>query len=175
MPVTTRIITFLVGNPELNLHLPLESWVGGRSKLYIYPVYVQISTKLTFVTRPKRTSITIFDGMEYPRLQLLKQQNLQCHEQLHQNILQKQNLAKILYNKKHTHQQRKDKNILLPPHPFPFLFPRNSLQLSPHAFMLPCTEAAEAEVTPEREAWKPGLNRPKKIGWGCTNGYIRVS
>ena len=24
---------FLVGNPELNLHLPLASWVGGRSKL----------------------------------------------------------------------------------------------------------------------------------------------
>ena len=28
------IITFLVGNPELNLHLPLESWVGGRSNRY---------------------------------------------------------------------------------------------------------------------------------------------
>ena len=28
--VTTRIIPFLVGNPELNLHLWLESWVGGR-------------------------------------------------------------------------------------------------------------------------------------------------
>ena len=24
---------FLVGNPILNLHLPLESWVGGRSKV----------------------------------------------------------------------------------------------------------------------------------------------
>ena len=31
--VTSRIITFLVGNPNLNLHLPLASWVGGRSKL----------------------------------------------------------------------------------------------------------------------------------------------
>ena len=26
---------FLVGNPNLNLHLPLASWVGGRSNLYI--------------------------------------------------------------------------------------------------------------------------------------------
>ena len=29
--VTTRISTFSVGNPELNLHLPLESWVEGKS------------------------------------------------------------------------------------------------------------------------------------------------
>ncbi len=28
MPVTTRIITFLVGNRNQNLHLPLKSWVG---------------------------------------------------------------------------------------------------------------------------------------------------
>ena len=27
MPVTTRIIPYLVGNPNLNLHLPL--WLGG--------------------------------------------------------------------------------------------------------------------------------------------------
>jgi len=27
--VTARIMTFLVGNPNLNLHLPLASWVGG--------------------------------------------------------------------------------------------------------------------------------------------------
>ena len=27
--VTTRIITFLVGNPNLNLYLPLASWEGG--------------------------------------------------------------------------------------------------------------------------------------------------
>ena len=27
--------TFLVGNPRINLYLPLESWVGGRSNLYI--------------------------------------------------------------------------------------------------------------------------------------------
>ena len=33
--VTTRIITFLIGNPELNLHLTLASWVGGRSKEYV--------------------------------------------------------------------------------------------------------------------------------------------
>ncbi len=26
---------FLVGNPNLNLHLPLESWVGGRSNVYL--------------------------------------------------------------------------------------------------------------------------------------------
>ena len=42
MSVTTRIITFLVGNPELNLHLPLESWVGGRSKVLflVFPVFI---------------------------------------------------------------------------------------------------------------------------------------
>ncbi len=27
--VTTRIISFLAGNPNLNLHLPLESWGPG--------------------------------------------------------------------------------------------------------------------------------------------------
>ena len=32
MPVTTRIITFLVGNPELNLHLPLLLW-GGHTQI----------------------------------------------------------------------------------------------------------------------------------------------
>ena len=31
--VTTRNIQFLVGNPELNLHLWLASWVGGRPKV----------------------------------------------------------------------------------------------------------------------------------------------
>ncbi len=29
-------ITFLVGNPNLNLHLPLESWVGGQPELIVY-------------------------------------------------------------------------------------------------------------------------------------------
>ena len=33
--VTTRNITFLVGNPNLNLHLPLASWVGGVDPTYI--------------------------------------------------------------------------------------------------------------------------------------------
>ena len=28
--VTTRIITFLVGDPNLNLHLPQASWEGGQ-------------------------------------------------------------------------------------------------------------------------------------------------
>ena len=32
--VTTRIIAFLVGDPELNLHLPLESWEGGQPNSY---------------------------------------------------------------------------------------------------------------------------------------------
>ena len=32
MLVTTRIIIVLVGYPELNLHLPLESWEGGQPK-----------------------------------------------------------------------------------------------------------------------------------------------
>ncbi len=30
MPVTTRNIPFLVGNPNLNLHLPLAPWEGGQ-------------------------------------------------------------------------------------------------------------------------------------------------
>ena len=33
--VTTRIIPFLVGNPELNLHLSLESWEGGQPNVYV--------------------------------------------------------------------------------------------------------------------------------------------
>ena len=32
IPVTTRIIIFLVGNPNLNLHLPLEYWEGGKPR-----------------------------------------------------------------------------------------------------------------------------------------------
>ena len=37
LPVTvsTRIITFSVGDPELNLHLPLESWEGATPNLYL--------------------------------------------------------------------------------------------------------------------------------------------
>ena len=31
--VTTRGIMFLVGDPELNLHLPLESWEGGQPQI----------------------------------------------------------------------------------------------------------------------------------------------
>ena len=31
--VTTRIITFLIGDPNLNLHLPQESWEGGQPKI----------------------------------------------------------------------------------------------------------------------------------------------
>ena len=30
--VTTRIITFLVGDPNLNLHLPQASWEGGHTQ-----------------------------------------------------------------------------------------------------------------------------------------------
>ena len=33
--VTTSIITCLLGSPNLNLHLWLASWVGGRSNLYM--------------------------------------------------------------------------------------------------------------------------------------------
>ena len=32
IPVTTKIIMFLVGGPNLNLHLPLASWEGGQPK-----------------------------------------------------------------------------------------------------------------------------------------------
>ncbi len=34
--VTTRIITFVVGNPKVNLHLPLESWEGGQPKVLLW-------------------------------------------------------------------------------------------------------------------------------------------
>ena len=33
MPVTTRIIIFLVVDPNLNFHLPLASWEGGQPKV----------------------------------------------------------------------------------------------------------------------------------------------
>ena len=36
--VTTRIITFLVGDPNLNLHLPQASWEGGQPNIYLYPL-----------------------------------------------------------------------------------------------------------------------------------------
>ena len=36
MPVTTRIMNhFLAGDPNLNLHLPQESWEGRQPKLYL--------------------------------------------------------------------------------------------------------------------------------------------
>ena len=34
--VTTRIIPFLVGNPNLNLHLRLASWVGVDRRYIVY-------------------------------------------------------------------------------------------------------------------------------------------
>ncbi len=34
MPVTTNILPFLVGNPQLNLPLWLASWVGDRPKVF---------------------------------------------------------------------------------------------------------------------------------------------
>ncbi len=43
--VTTRIINicldFLVGDPEQNLHFPLESWEEGQPKLYILIITVE--------------------------------------------------------------------------------------------------------------------------------------
>ena len=35
--VTTRIIysIFRIGNPDLNLHLPLESWEGGTTQVLV--------------------------------------------------------------------------------------------------------------------------------------------
>ncbi len=35
--VTTKIVTFLVGDPELNLHLPQEYWEGGQPKWFFVP------------------------------------------------------------------------------------------------------------------------------------------
>ena len=37
IPVTTRCIILLVENPNLNLYLPLASWVGDRSNVFIHP------------------------------------------------------------------------------------------------------------------------------------------
>ena len=37
IPVTTRFIIFLVENPNLNLYLPLASWVVDRSNVFIHP------------------------------------------------------------------------------------------------------------------------------------------
>ena len=39
--VTTRNITSLVGNPELNLHWPLASWVRGVDPKYTLPRKLQ--------------------------------------------------------------------------------------------------------------------------------------
>ena len=38
--VTTRIITYLVGDSNLNLHLPLESWDGATPN--VYPFWVDL-------------------------------------------------------------------------------------------------------------------------------------
>lgn len=38
IPVTTGIIIFiqfLIGDPDSNLHLPLQSWEGGQPKVYL--------------------------------------------------------------------------------------------------------------------------------------------
>ena len=32
--VATRIVVFLIGDPNLNLHLPLASWEGGQPKVF---------------------------------------------------------------------------------------------------------------------------------------------
>ena len=48
MPVTTRIMIFLVGNHNLNLQLPLESWEGGQPKIWsskTYPTNTQLWLK----------------------------------------------------------------------------------------------------------------------------------
>ena len=56
LAVTTRITIFLVGNPNLNLHLPLASWEGGQPNIYVYIymyiyIYNQISSHKDSKTR----------------------------------------------------------------------------------------------------------------------------
>ncbi len=46
--VTTRIITFLVGDPELNLHLPQESWEGGTTQGVVNQQLVNIPLIINF-------------------------------------------------------------------------------------------------------------------------------
>ena len=61
--VTTKIITFLIGNPNLNLHLPLESCEGasvliecfpGKTKISRYPHFVgHFFAKMIFFSFPE--------------------------------------------------------------------------------------------------------------------------
>ena len=44
--VTTRAMTFLVGNLNLNLHLQLAAWVGGRSKGWSFENNQNINPKM---------------------------------------------------------------------------------------------------------------------------------
>ncbi len=39
---------FLVGDPNLKLYLPLESWEGGQRNIYVYIVYPIKSDMLIF-------------------------------------------------------------------------------------------------------------------------------
>ena len=51
----TQIITFLVGNPELNLHL-LASWVQGRSNGYASATRLSIAS----AESPRRFGLAFF-------------------------------------------------------------------------------------------------------------------
>ena len=63
--VTTRTIPFLVGNPNLNLHLWLESWVGETDRRYLNGwIITQKNTKHTTGEphKPNRVRLTNFCG-----------------------------------------------------------------------------------------------------------------
>ena len=56
IPVTTRIITSLVGDPNLNLHLPQASWEGGQ------PKSLDISKPTTWNNRTPTIFLRFFCG-----------------------------------------------------------------------------------------------------------------
>ena len=118
----------------------------------IHSVYVQVSNrKPAFVTGTQTNLYRHLDVMQHPRLQLLK-----WHQRSFKTKLANKNPSKK--KQQHTYHSAKRykhiKHIILPTSLFPSL----------RAFMLPCTEAAEAEVTPEREAWNAEVKGSKKIG-----------
>ena len=59
---------FRLGNPNLNLHLPLESWVGGRSNLWcMYGVSLTKlhSSRQAIHHRPKAASDCAVEGRKW--------------------------------------------------------------------------------------------------------------
>ena len=56
IPVTTRIITFFVRDPNLNLHLPLLLWGGHIQIIVVYYLFVFLPTTLHWWNKYKAWS-----------------------------------------------------------------------------------------------------------------------